>query len=144
MHRCFFVLIQKQTIIYDSHHQNISHFSYTHLLFIVDKTIMNRFYFIFLILQIGIQAEPLSLSFINIIPRIIANGRFVKENIDKTDFILQPIVPSINTDLLLSTNGSNCTQDIKLLVESLKSKKLWALKSMLDVSFLYSFLNVCF
>lgn len=105
---------------------------------------MNRFYFIFLILQIGIQAEPLSLSFINIIPRIIANGRFVKENIDKTDFILQPIVPSINTDLLLSTNGSNCTQDIKLLVESLKSKKLWALKSMLDVSFLYSFLNVCF
>ncbi|CAF1044534.1 unnamed protein product [Rotaria sp. Silwood1] len=90
---------------------------------------MKFLWYFLLIIHIGIQAKPLSLSFINIIPSIIANGRFVKENIIQTDAVLHPILPSINVDLILNANGSNCSRDIQLLFHDLINQQTWALKT---------------
>ncbi len=78
-----------------------------------------------LIFKIGIKAEPLSLSFIDLIPNIIANGQFVQENLIEFNQTL----PWINVDLTLDANGSNCSQDIHLLARDLAMRKTWALKS---------------
>jgi hypothetical protein len=90
---------------------------------------MKFLWYFFLIFQIGIKAEPLSFSFINLIPSIISNARFVKENIIDSNFILNPIFPSINIDLKSNTNGTNCTRDIQILSRDLISTQIWALKS---------------
>ncbi len=90
---------------------------------------MTFFWYFFLLFQIGINAESSSLSFINLIPSIIANGRFVKENIIDSDLILHPVFPSINIDLTITANSSNCSRDIQLLARDFTSKQTWALKS---------------
>jgi len=90
---------------------------------------MKFLWYFFLIFQIEIKAESPSLSFINLIPSIIANARFVKENITESNFILNPIFPSINIDLISNANGTNCSRDIQILSRDLISTKIWALKS---------------
>ncbi|CAF3405306.1 unnamed protein product [Rotaria socialis] len=90
---------------------------------------MKYLYFFLLIVQIGIRAESKSVSFVNIIPRIIANGRYVKENINHSNFILNPALPSINVDFLSNANSSNCSRDIQLFSHDLISQQLWALKT---------------
>jgi hypothetical protein len=98
--------------------------------FIVDKIKMKFLCFFFLIFHIGIKAEsPPSLSFINLIPSIISNGRFVKEKIVNSNLIINPTFPSINFDITFNANGSNCSQDIQILSRDLISKEIWALKS---------------
>jgi hypothetical protein len=82
-----------------------------------------------LILQIGIKAEPPSLSFVNLIPNIIGNSQFVQENILSTNIDFNQTLPWINSDLMLNANGSNCSQDIQLLIRDLSARKAWALKS---------------
>ncbi|CAF2438000.1 unnamed protein product [Rotaria sp. Silwood2] len=90
---------------------------------------MKFLWYFFLTIQIGIKAESLSLSFINIIPSIIANGRFVKDNIINSDAIIHPTLPSINIDLIFNVNGSNCSRDIQLLSHDLINLQAWALKT---------------
>lgn len=86
--------------------------------------------YFFLILQIQSEVKSSSLSFINIIPSIIANGRFVKENLINSKYVLQPVLPKISVDLTLNTNGSNCSRDIQLFARDLVSQQTWALKSI--------------
>jgi hypothetical protein len=89
-----------------------------------------KFFCCFLVLfQIGIKAEPPSLSFINLIPSIIANGRFVKEHIVDSGFNLNSTLPSVHVDLTFNINQSNCSRDIHLLSRDLLSRQIWALKS---------------
>jgi len=81
------------------------------------------------ILQIGIKAEPPSLSFVNIIPSLIENGRFIQENIIDSNIEFNQTLPWINFDLEFNANQSNCSQDIQLLARYLTARKAWALKS---------------
>jgi len=82
-----------------------------------------------LIFKIGIKAERPSLSFIDLIPNIIVNGQFVQENLIDSNIEFNQTFPSINVDLILDANGSNCSQDIHLLARDLATRKTWALKS---------------
>ncbi|CAF3562241.1 unnamed protein product [Rotaria sp. Silwood2] len=91
--------------------------------------------FLVLILQIGIKAEQLSLSFFNLIPNIISNGRFVQENIINSKIEFNETFPRLNQDLTLNANGSNCSEDIQLLAKDLNARKTWALKSKFCFSF---------
>ncbi|CAF2747121.1 unnamed protein product [Rotaria sp. Silwood2] len=86
--------------------------------------------FLVLILQIGIKAEQLSLSFFNLIPNIISNGRFVQENIINSKIEFNETFPRLNQDLTLNANGSNCSEDIQLLAKDLNARKTWALKTL--------------
>ncbi|CAF1020152.1 unnamed protein product [Rotaria sordida] len=90
---------------------------------------MKFLWYFFLIILIRIKAESLSLSFINIIPSIIANGRFIKENIINSNIILHTTLPSINVDLILNANESNCSRDVQLLAHDLINEQTWALKT---------------
>ena len=90
---------------------------------------MNLYWVFFIIFQIGIKAEPPSLSFVNLIPSIIANGRFVKEYIADSDFDFNLTIPFVHVDLSFNANESNCTRDIQLLSHDLMSRQIWALKS---------------
>lgn len=85
--------------------------------------------YFFLIFHIVIKVDSLSLSFINIIPSIISNNRYVQEKIYDSNFLLNLTFPLINHDLILNVNQSNCTQDIQKLSHDLVSKQIWALKS---------------
>jgi len=87
------------------------------------------YWYVFLLIGIGIKGESSSLSFINLIPSIIANRRFVQENFVNSDFIINPILPSINNELIFNANGSNCSRDMQLLSHDLISRQIWALKS---------------
>jgi len=91
--------------------------------------------FLLLIFQIGIKAESSSLSFINLISNIIANGQFVQENIIDSDIEFDQTLPWINLDLQFNANESNCSQDIQILVKDLNARKTWALKSKSCFSF---------
>jgi hypothetical protein len=102
---------------------------------------MKFLWYFFLIFQIGIKGEPSSLSFINLIPSIIANGRFVKENIIDSNSILNQTFPSINIDLTFNVNGSNCSRDIQLLYRDFLSRQIWALKSNLLLENFFFILN---
>ncbi len=82
-----------------------------------------------LIFVIGVKAEPPSLSFANLIPNIISNGRFIQENFIDTSIEFNQTFPWINLDLSLSANESNCTQDIQTLIRALTTKQKWAIKS---------------
>lgn len=82
-----------------------------------------------LLLQLGIKAEPPSVSFVNLIPSTIANSRFIKENIIDLDFTRNRTFPSINIDPIFNANGSNCSRDIQILSRDLISRQIWALKS---------------
>ena len=82
-----------------------------------------------LILQIGIKAEPPSLSFMNLIPNLIANGRFIQENMIDSSIDFNQALPWINLDYQFKANESNCSQDIKLFIRDFNAKKTWALKS---------------
>ncbi len=84
---------------------------------------------VFLILQIGIKAEPPAVSFINIISNIIAHAQFVQDNIINSSIAFNQTLPWINQDLALNANGSNCSQDIQLFIRDLTVGKTWALKS---------------
>jgi hypothetical protein len=95
-------------------------------------------WYFFLFLQLGIKGESQAISFVNLIPSIIANGRFVKENIVDTNSIFNPTVPSINIELTFNANGSNCSRDIQLLSHDLLSRQIWALKS----KFLFEILSL--
>jgi hypothetical protein len=92
---------------------------------------MSSFVIIFhlLIFQIGIQAEPSSISFMNIIPNLIARGQFVEDNIIYSNLEFNQTFPWIDLDLNFNANQSNCSQDIHLLSQDLRARKIWALKS---------------
>lgn len=93
-------------------------------------------------LLIGINAETSSISFFNIIPKLITNDQSLQDNID-----LNQKFPSINLDIQLNANESNCSQDIQILTRDLTSRKTWALKSryyLLDFDglFLYLYFSI--
>lgn len=73
---------------------------------------------------IGIKAEPPAVSFFNLIPNLISVGQNLQNNVE-----VNQTLPSINLDLQLNANVSNCSQDIQLLIQDLISRKTWALKS---------------
>ncbi|CAF1474248.1 unnamed protein product [Rotaria sp. Silwood1] len=86
--------------------------------------------YLILILQIGIKAEQLSLSFINIIPNIISHGRFIEENIINSNIEFNETYPWLNQDLIIDANESNCSRDIHLLIKDLNTRQIWALKTL--------------
>ncbi len=92
-------------------------------------------YFSLLILQIGIKGEPSSLSFINLIPNLIANGQFIQEKIINSYIEFNQTLPWIYLDHKFNANESNCSQDIQLLVRDLTDRKTWALKSKFYIFF---------
>ncbi|CAF3539956.1 unnamed protein product [Adineta steineri] len=71
-----------------------------------------------------------SISFMNLIPSIIANHRFVQENIIDSTIEFNQTLPWINIDLTIDANGSNCSQDIQLLARDLATRKIWVLKTL--------------
>ncbi len=83
--------------------------------------------YLFLSLQIGIQAE--SSSFIQLIPNLIANGQFVQDNIIDSNIEFNQTLPWINLDLKFDAYQSNCSRDIGILERDLRARKTWALKS---------------
>ena len=87
---------------------------------------MKFLYYIFLLLIIEIKGNSSSVSFIHLIPSIIANHRYVQENFIDSDLILHPISSSINFEL---SNGSNCSADMQLFSRDLITRQIWALKS---------------
>ncbi|CAF1048354.1 unnamed protein product [Adineta steineri] len=91
---------------------------------------MNFLWYFFLFLQIQIKVESLSISFVNLIPSIIANGRYVKENLIDSNIIFNSKFSPINIDFTFNANQSNCSRDIQLLSRDFISKKLWALKTL--------------
>ena len=90
---------------------------------------MKFLYYIFLVIIIGIKADPSSLSFIHLIPSIINNLRFMQENFIDSNLILNPVSSSVNFELRLNTNGSNCSADMQLFSRDLLARQSWALKS---------------
>ena len=89
-----------------------------------------------LLLPLAIDAQ--SLSFVNLISMIIANGRFVQDNA----FYPTSPSPSIDTDSTWNVNPTNCTRDFHQFSQGLASKELWALKSEYRV-FLHSPTGTC-
>ena len=87
-----------------------------------------RFFWYFFLL-IGSKVEPTSVSFINLLSSIIANGRFVEENYVNSNFPLDSIFPSIDFDRAVNANGSNCSRDMQILSHDLVARQIWALKS---------------
>ncbi|CAF3230961.1 unnamed protein product [Rotaria socialis] len=79
-------------------------------------------------IKFGIKAE--SLSSINLIPKIIANARFVQENFLDFNMEFNQTLPWIKLDLKLNSNESNCSRDIALLTRDLVTKQTWALKTL--------------
>ncbi|CAF1405402.1 unnamed protein product [Rotaria magnacalcarata] len=79
-------------------------------------------------IKFGIKAE--SLSSINLIPKIIANARFVQENFVDFNMEFNQTLPWIKLDPKLNSNESNCSRDIALLTRDLVSKQTWALKTL--------------
>jgi len=88
-----------------------------------------------LILQMIIKAEPSSISFMSLIPNLIANGRFVEDTIINSNLEFNQTLPWIDFDLNFNANESNCSQDIQLLSRDLRARKIWALKSKSCFSF---------
>lgn len=75
--------------------------------------------------QIEINAQSISYSFVDLISHIVNSGRFVEENL--IHFNLTH--PSLNFNLNLHQNTSNCTRDIRKLTSDLLDRQVWALKS---------------
>lgn len=82
--------------------------------------------FLFLLLW---TSHVQSVSFVDILSSIIANGRFVEENYINSNIPLEPFIPSIHSDLFVNINTSNCSRDMQILSRDLMSKQIWALKS---------------
>ena len=85
--------------------------------------------FVLLILQIGIKAEPPSLSINNLITNIIASEQFIRDSAINSNNEFDQTLPWINADFTLTANGSNCSRDIRILARDLAARKTWALKS---------------
>ncbi|UJR26862.1 hypothetical protein I4U23_008173 [Adineta vaga] len=92
---------------------------------------MKFFWFIFLLLsKFEIKAESSSLSFVNLIPSLIINGRYIlEENIVNSNVAFKPTFSSINIPLVFNINQSNCSRDLQLFSNDLISRKIWALKT---------------
>ena len=73
-----------------------------------------------------------SLSFVDFLSTIIDNGRFVEENYINSNFSIEPFIPTIQSDLFVNMNASNCTRDMQILAFELLEKRIWALKSKFD------------
>ena len=84
---------------------------------------MNLVFLALLIFPLAIDAQ--SLSFVNLISMIIANGRFFQDNA----FNPTSPYPSIDTGAAWNVNQSNCSRDFHQFSKGLASKELWALKS---------------
>ena len=81
------------------------------------------------ILPVAIRAESPSLSFIDLIPTIIANARFVQEKFIDSQPIFNQTWPWIDVPLLATVNGSNCSQDLQVLARDLAARQTWTWKS---------------
>ncbi len=98
---------------------------------------MKFYWYFFLLIDIEIKGESSSVSFVNLIPSIIANGRFVQDNFVDSNLIFNPIVSSINIDRTFNANQSNCSRDMQLLSHDLIARQIWALKSKNIIIFEY-------
>lgn len=85
--------------------------------------------FLLLILLIGINAESVSLSSMNLIPGIVSKLRFVQENLVSSKIDFNHKESLIRSNLKLNANSSNCSQDLALLFQDVMTYKPWALKS---------------
>ena len=90
---------------------------------------MKFFGFIFLLLLCEVKADRPPLSFINLIPSLMTNIRYIKENMIDSNLVFNTTVPFIQIDSTFSANESNCTRDLQTLSNDFFARKIWALKS---------------
>ncbi|CAF0782101.1 unnamed protein product [Adineta ricciae] len=91
---------------------------------------MKFFGFIFLLLLCEVNADRPPLSFINLIPSLMTNIRYIKENMIDSNLVFNTTVPFIQIDSTFGVNQSNCTRDLQTLSNDFLSRKIWALKTL--------------
>ena len=86
------------------------------------KTMMKFGRLCTMIFLIGMGVECSAVSFFT----ALENGRFIQQEKVKE---WNGKLPWMNFDLQFEFNQSNCSRDIRLFIEGLQARQIWALKS---------------